>query len=59
MLQQQNMNMPVDQQMLQQDDMQQQYMAEEHYERVGAGGGMNAMPTRGGMPAGFQGGNQI
>jgi len=57
MLQQQNMNMPVDQQMLQQDDLQQQqYLPEEHYERVGAGGGMGGMAGMGGMPSGFQGG---
>ena len=59
MLQQQNMNMPVDQQMLQQDDLQQQYLQEEHYERVGAGGGMGGMAVMGGMPSGFQGGNQM
>lgn len=45
--------MPVDQQMLQQDDLQQQYLQEEHYERVGAGGGM------GGMTSGYQGENQM
>lgn len=46
------MNMPVDQQMLQQEDLQQQqYMQEEHYERVGAG------PNMGGMTSGsYQGG---
>ena len=40
------MNMPVDQQMLQQEDLQQQqYMQEEHYERVGAGPNMAGVAT--------------